>query len=144
MSMHCFIERYIADLEMTRTLLATVRYKWQVDYCYTPDSPSSGDYENKCWCCYLQKFERGSLRSISSGDGGISNPETMEAIACREGLALASNILLQRFRLEWLCNVIRNIHGANMGVYGHHCSPKRPFSPFKHHVNVTRWYAVSV
>jgi hypothetical protein len=46
MSMHCFIERYIADLEMTRTLLATVRYKWQVDYCYTPDSPSSGDYEN--------------------------------------------------------------------------------------------------
>jgi hypothetical protein len=27
MSMHCFIERYIADLEMTRTLLATVRYK---------------------------------------------------------------------------------------------------------------------
>jgi hypothetical protein len=34
---------------------------------------------------------------------GISDLETMEAIACREGLALASDILFQRLRLACDC-----------------------------------------
>jgi hypothetical protein len=50
----------------------------------------------------------------------ISDPETMEALACREGLSLAMDLNLQRFRLA--CdnkNVIRSLSGMGMGAYGH-------------------------
>ena len=44
----------------------------------------------------------------------------MEAIACREGLALASDLVIRRF---WLAsdhiNVVRNIRGEGKGTYGH-------------------------
>ncbi|TVU28213.1 hypothetical protein EJB05_19722, partial [Eragrostis curvula] len=51
---------------------------------------------------------------------GITDPEIIEAIACREGLALASDLVLQKFRLA--CdnsNVIRSIREAGLGAYGH-------------------------
>jgi hypothetical protein len=44
----------------------------------------------------------------------------MEALACREGLSLAMDLNLQRFRLA--CdnkNVIRSLSGMGMGAYGH-------------------------
>jgi hypothetical protein len=44
----------------------------------------------------------------------------MEALACREGLSLAMDLNLQRFRLA--CdnkNVIRSLSGMDMGAYGH-------------------------
>ena len=44
----------------------------------------------------------------------------MEAIACREGLALASDLAVRRVRLS--CdnfNVVRNIKGGSTGAYGH-------------------------
>ncbi|KAK1697446.1 hypothetical protein QYE76_014143 [Lolium multiflorum] len=41
---------------------------------------------------------------------GITDPETMEALACREGLALATDLNLQRLRLASDCaNVVRAI-----------------------------------
>jgi ribonuclease HI len=50
----------------------------------------------------------------------ISDPKTMEVLACREGLSLAMDLNLQRFRLA--CdskNVIRSLSGMSMGAYGH-------------------------
>ena len=50
---------------------------------------------------------------------GISDPETLEAMACREGLALASDLLLQRIRVASDCvNAIRSIQDKSMGKYG--------------------------
>jgi hypothetical protein len=46
--------------------------------------------------------------------------ETVEAIACKEGLTLASDLLLLDFRLS--CDnagVIRSIREGSMGSYGH-------------------------
>jgi hypothetical protein len=38
---------------------------------------------------------------------------------CREGLALASDLLIRRFRLASDCaNVVKNLIGAGMGSYG--------------------------
>jgi ribonuclease HI len=51
---------------------------------------------------------------------GISDPEIMEAVACRESLALASDLMLQKFRVA--CDnitVVRNIRGKGFGPYGH-------------------------
>ncbi|GJN03723.1 hypothetical protein PR202_ga21199 [Eleusine coracana subsp. coracana] len=51
---------------------------------------------------------------------GIVDPETVEAIACREGMALASDLaLLRRIRLASDCsNVVRSILEQDMGSYG--------------------------
>lgn len=49
---------------------------------------------------------------------GLYNAETMEAIACREGLALASNLVVLVFRMTTDCaNVMRSINGQGMGTY---------------------------
>ena len=51
---------------------------------------------------------------------GITDSESMESIACREGLALASDLAVRRFMLS--CDnfsVVRNIKGGSMGAYGH-------------------------
>lgn len=51
---------------------------------------------------------------------GITKPETLEALACREGLSLASDLLLHRVRLASDCaNVVRSIHDEALGPYGH-------------------------
>lgn len=51
---------------------------------------------------------------------GTTEPETVEALACREGLALASDLLLRKFRLASdNANVIRSIGESGMGAYGH-------------------------
>ncbi|GJN07955.1 hypothetical protein PR202_ga25833 [Eleusine coracana subsp. coracana] len=51
---------------------------------------------------------------------GISDPETMKAIACKEGLALASDLAMQKFRLACdSANVIKSLRESGMGAYGH-------------------------
>ena len=51
---------------------------------------------------------------------GIADPETMKAIAYKKGLPLASDLVLQKFRL--VCNnasVIKNMQESGLGIYGH-------------------------
>jgi ribonuclease HI len=51
---------------------------------------------------------------------GISDPEVLEALACREGLALTSDLLLTNFRVASDClNVIKSLESAGWGCYGH-------------------------
>jgi len=51
---------------------------------------------------------------------GISDPEIMEAVACRESLALALDLLLQKIRVVYdNIIVVRNIRGKDFGSYGH-------------------------
>ncbi|OEL30005.1 hypothetical protein BAE44_0008976, partial [Dichanthelium oligosanthes] len=50
---------------------------------------------------------------------GLVNAEAIEAIACREGLALACDLVLQNVRVASDCaNVIKSIRGSGMGQYG--------------------------
>ena len=51
---------------------------------------------------------------------GISDPETAEVMACREGLALASDLMLRKVRIATDCeNAVRNMRGPGMGYHGH-------------------------
>jgi ribonuclease HI len=51
---------------------------------------------------------------------GISSPEVAEAIACREGLALARDLGMQKLTIASDCvNVVRSIQGPGMDEYGH-------------------------
>ncbi|TVU04461.1 hypothetical protein EJB05_47571, partial [Eragrostis curvula] len=51
---------------------------------------------------------------------GVLDPEIAEAMACREGFALASDLAVQKIRLATDCvNVVRSVPGTGMGPYGH-------------------------
>jgi ribonuclease HI len=51
---------------------------------------------------------------------GVTCPEVLEAMACREGLALATDLLLQQVRVASDClNVIRSIDEEGRESYGH-------------------------
>jgi ribonuclease HI len=50
---------------------------------------------------------------------GSFDPETVEAMARREGLALAADLMLQKLRLAADCaSVVKSIAGEGMGIYG--------------------------
>jgi len=50
---------------------------------------------------------------------GLTDPETMEGLACREGLALAQDLLLRRVRLASDCaNAVGSIKGEARGQHG--------------------------
>jgi ribonuclease HI len=51
---------------------------------------------------------------------GVTDPETLEAMACREGLNLAADLLLRRITVASDClNLVRSIGGEGKGSYGH-------------------------
>lgn len=50
---------------------------------------------------------------------GITDAESVEVVACRESLALASDLGLQQIRVASDCaNAIKGINGAGMDSYG--------------------------
>ena len=50
---------------------------------------------------------------------GITEPNIAEVMACREGLALATDLMLTSVRLASDCaNAIRSMEGRNMSPYG--------------------------
>jgi len=51
---------------------------------------------------------------------GYDDPEILEAMACREGLALASDLHLGKIRMASDClHVVRSIDAPGMGRYAH-------------------------
>jgi hypothetical protein len=51
---------------------------------------------------------------------GVSDPETVETLARREGLALACDFMLRKVRIATDCvNIVKNMYGPRMSPYGH-------------------------
>jgi ribonuclease HI len=51
---------------------------------------------------------------------GVTDPEMLEALACRKGFAVAADLLLPRFRVASDCsNAVRSIQREGKGPYGH-------------------------
>ena len=69
----------------------------------------------------IARDERGSFQEASVlVIEGVLSLETAEAMACREGLALAKDLALQKIRIATDCaNVVRSIQGHGTGPYGH-------------------------
>jgi hypothetical protein len=50
----------------------------------------------------------------------VTDPDTLEAMACREGLNFVANLLLRRITVALDClNLVRSIEGEGKGSYGH-------------------------
>jgi hypothetical protein len=127
---HYFVERFLNDLNIfyherivTRTS-KVVGPKWIAP----PDGLSKINVD----ATVSKNSGQGALAAVArSTEGvflgasvvvvqGISDPEVLEALACQEGLDLASDLLLTKFRVASDClNVIKSLESAGWGSYGH-------------------------
>jgi len=130
LSTHCFVERFLADLEAIKipskekhiNLVKPTRWI----------APPSGFMKINVDAAIAKNSVKVSMAAVAHDEAGqfmgasvlvlagVSDPEMAEAIACREGLALAADLMIQRFKVTSDClNVIRNLRGPAMGSYGH-------------------------
>ncbi|XP_039780864.1 uncharacterized protein LOC120648195 [Panicum virgatum] len=129
-STHSLINHYIADLELTKS---TPREDKQVQYQGARWIPPPLDFvkinvdaatsknSNQASVAAVARDSSGSFLGASTlVFSGVFDPETLEVLACREGLALASDLLFQKVRVASDClNAIRSLQEDGMGRYGH-------------------------
>ena len=130
LSTHSLISHYIADLEPTKP---TPREDKQVQYQGARWIPPPLDFvkinvdaatsmnSNQASVAAVARDSLGSFLGASTlVFSGVFDPETLEVLACREGLALASDLLFQKVRVASDClNAIRSLQEDGMGRYGH-------------------------
>ena len=110
------IENFISDLSLvaspprTRTAAQPVRVvapRWIApsgDYAEINVDAAVSRSENRGVVAAICRSRDGTFMGASAlACPGISDPETLEAIACREGLALAADLQLLRFLLSSDC-----------------------------------------
>ncbi|KAJ1277594.1 hypothetical protein BS78_04G016200 [Paspalum vaginatum] len=114
LSTHMFVERFISDLE--QTIPQRVEKGGSKTRQPRRIPPPSGAMKVKVDAAVSKNTEIAAVAAVARDDGGVFQGSSAVAIACREeGLALASDLLLQRVRLASDCaNVIGSIHGAEM------------------------------
>jgi hypothetical protein len=128
LSTHAFINKFVSKLgEMT----AVRTRERQLGHPATRWIPPTGDLAKiNVDAAVSKNFGQASMVAIARDSEGnfitVSTvvsygiTETMEAMACREGLALATGALLSKVRVASDCSsVVRSIHEGSMGVYGH-------------------------
>jgi ribonuclease HI len=70
-------------------------------------------------CRLLQDSSGVYLGSSAVVFDGITDPASLEALACREGLALAADLALSRIQIASDCKlVVEDIREGSMGRYG--------------------------
>jgi ribonuclease HI len=122
----CFIDRFIADLapppKLKQAVAATPRWlappagvtKVNVDAALSKNGGTAA-------VAAVARDADGTFLGASAvASRGVTDPETMEALACREGLALAFDLNVRRLRLASDCaNVVRAIKaGSELVSYG--------------------------
>jgi hypothetical protein len=127
---HTHSSRFIADLGLTTSKKTEGRQPEKRCPIWIP--PPSGCAKIKVDAATSKNLDLASVAAIARDESGnfigafpvvihgITDPETLEALACREGLMLTSDTLLSSVRIASDCaNAARSIHGAVMGSYGH-------------------------
>lgn len=124
LSTHLFIERYITDLNIVALEKLAKNGEKGTD---TKSSrwipPSAGLMKINVDAAISKNMNKASAGMFMGASAliieGCVDPEIMEAVACHEGLALASDLMLQRFKLALDCAlVVRNIRDGARGPYG--------------------------
>jgi ribonuclease HI len=127
---HCFIERFIGDLKqldhtpVSNLVVLPRGPRWI--------APPQGLAKINVGSALSKTSPKGAIAAVArSSEGsflgasslvinGVMDPETMEALACREELNLALDLLLMRIRVASDCqNLIRKLGGEWKGLYGH-------------------------
>ncbi|TVU21984.1 hypothetical protein EJB05_31656, partial [Eragrostis curvula] len=130
LSTNCFVERYISELDIIKPPpkekkpTQPTRPRWiPPPGGFTKINVDASISKNSGICAAAAVARDGEGKFLGASTlvmEGALDVETVEAIACREGLALAADLLLQRIRLATDCaGAVRNIQGEGMGNYGH-------------------------
>jgi hypothetical protein len=127
---NAFVERFLNDLNLLAA--SPAKETKQTIHCPKWIPPPAGMVKVNVDAALSKNSSMGSIADVvRRGDStfmgassvvlaGITEPETLEALACREGTAVAADLLLQRFRLASDCaNVVRCLREEGMGRYGH-------------------------
>lgn len=130
LSTHYFVDRFIGDL----SLVSPGTQEKQENQIATPKwiPPPSGSVKINvdatlsknttiAACAAVARYEIGDFLGASGVVfEGVTEAEIAEALACHEGLALASDINTSNIRLASdFLTVVKNIHGDGIGRYGH-------------------------
>ena len=130
LSTHSFIERFIAELDevapspTARQVKPTSGSRWipppEGVSKVNVDAATSKNSSISAIAAVARRADGLFLGASTVVMNGLTDPETLEALACREGLALAADLNLLKVRLASDCsNVIRNLSGTGMCTYGH-------------------------
>ncbi|KAJ1268178.1 hypothetical protein BS78_07G117000 [Paspalum vaginatum] len=99
---HSFVDRYMLELEMARPM-PVVKQAEKVPVAHWIPPPE-GFIKINVDAALAKNISQASVVAIARDAMiGVTDPETMEALACREGLALANDLQLQRIRLASDC-----------------------------------------
>jgi ribonuclease HI len=130
LSTHHFVERFIADLHMIKPTPKSVSPSISRRVVWLPppadmvkinvDAATSKNSSIGSIAAVARDANGSFLGASSVVMDGMSDPETLEAMACREGLTLGEDLLLRRVKLATDClNVVNMINGEGRGSYGH-------------------------
>jgi ribonuclease HI len=131
LSTESFIDRFLTDIALAKprqvpcaSPQTTSGQKWITLpvglFKINVDAATSKNSATSSIVAVVWREDGGFVRASSVVLKGITDPETLEAMACREGFAVAADLLVHRFRLASDCsNAVRDIQGEGMGIYGH-------------------------
>ena len=137
MSTHCFIERFITDLELTKPRQQEVKVdrsratrwippplnfaKMNVDAAklnelnfakINVDAAKSKSSSSASVAALARDISGLFLGASTVVFTSVSDPETLDVLACREGMALASDLLILKARVASDCvNAVNNLQG---------------------------------
>lgn len=130
LSTHNFINEYCDQLQVSKPQKQP-KLGGQAGRCSTWIPPAAGQVKINVDAALSKNSRRIAVAAIArdcegkylGASGlvfeGITEPEIAEILACREGLDLASDLLVTSLRLASDCdNAIRSLKGDGMGPYG--------------------------
>ena len=128
---HAFIKRFIADLDQIRVIKPAPNIVTRVQQAAPRPSAPPANYAKIHVDAAVRTDRGGSAAAICRNTQGASldssalvivgvcDPATLEAIACREAIALAQDFGLQQFIVSLDCKqVIEDISKESQGPYG--------------------------
>jgi ribonuclease HI len=132
LSTNCFVERFISELGMIKKPVReqnrqrsrpTTRPQWippPSDMTKVNVDATLSKNSGICSVTAIARDGEGHFLGASAFVlDGCFDPETVEAMTCIEGLALAADLMLQKLRLAMDCaSVVKSIAGEGMRIYG--------------------------
>lgn len=130
LSTHCFVEKYLEELAMTKLVQRcseggqpTMSPRWLPPppglAKVNVDAALAKNSDHSATCAVARDEAKNFLGASMLVLDGLTTPEVVETIACREGMALAADLVLHKFRVACDCiNTVKSIHGEGMGLYG--------------------------
>ena len=130
LSTHSFVEKFLSELNMEKPWEESHRGELPPAPRWIP--PPQGMMKINVDAALSKNSSMAVVAAVARDEAGIfqgasalvvtgvSSPEIAEALAGREGLALARDLGMQRITIASDCvNVVRSIQGPGMGLYGH-------------------------